>query len=125
VLGLTLDDAVRQALARERTIDSTTTGARTGRPRRIETWFYRASGKLYLTGSPGRRGWYANLLASPSFTFHLKGAVTADLAAIATPVTGETERRQIIGEILADLNQARDLEAWVAGSPLVEVEISE
>ena len=31
----------RSATGRERTIDITTTGARTGEPRRIETWFYR------------------------------------------------------------------------------------
>jgi deazaflavin-dependent oxidoreductase (nitroreductase family) len=119
-----LDEAVRRALERDRTIDITTTGARTGQPRRIETWFYRVGGAIYLTGSPGRRGWYANLLASPAFTFHLKDSVTADLPAIARPVTDESERRRIMAEILADLNQPGDLEAWVAGSPLAEVVLS-
>jgi deazaflavin-dependent oxidoreductase (nitroreductase family) len=119
-----LDDAVRRALERDRTIDITTTGARTGRPRRIETWFYRAAGGIYLTGTPGRRGWYANLLANPSLTFHLKGTTQADLAANARPVVDENERRRVIAEILAELNQPGDLEAWVAGSPLVEVVLS-
>ena len=72
--------------AGERTIDITTTGARTGEPRRIETWFYRVQDRLYLTGLPGRRGWYANLRAQAGFTFHLKHGVTADLQARATPI---------------------------------------
>ena len=121
-----MNDAVRAALAidasspdRDRTIDITTIGARSGLPRRIETWFYRVGGRIYLTGDPGRRGWYANLRANPSFTFHLKTAVAADLAARATPVTAEAERRRIFAEILGD--QPARVEAWVRGSPLVEV----
>jgi hypothetical protein len=27
---------------------------------------------LYIPGTPGRRGWYVNLLAHPECTFHLK-----------------------------------------------------
>ena len=51
-------------LAENRTIDITTTGARSGEPRRIETWAWPLDGVLYLTGSPGRRDWYANLKSS-------------------------------------------------------------
>jgi deazaflavin-dependent oxidoreductase (nitroreductase family) len=134
-----MDAAVRTALeidrtspARDRTIDITTTGARTGGPRRIETWFYRVDGRIYLTGLPGRRGWYANLLANPSFTFHLKGSVQADLAATARPVHDAAERRRVITAIVTELDDAgfpsgtpnhAETEAWVAGSPLLEVEL--
>ena len=130
-----MDEAVRRALAvgrsatgRERTIDITTIGARTGRPRRIETWFYRIDDRLYLTGQPGKRGWYANLLANPAFTFHLKHGVTADLPARATPVIAEPERSRILTEVLASQPEDRahiadpaEVERWAAGSPLVEV----
>ena len=37
--------------------------------------------------------------------------MTADLPAIARPVTDESERRRIMAEILAELNQPGDLEA--------------
>src|SRR5215211_6597423 len=67
-----MDDHVRDALANDRTIDITTMGRTSGLPRRIETWFYRVDDEIYLTGLPGRRDWYANLLANPDFTFHLK-----------------------------------------------------
>ena len=80
-----MEDRVRRALQRDRTIDITTIGRKSGRPHRIETWFHHVNGEFYLTGSPGRRDWYANLLAHPTLTFHLKQRVVADLPARATP----------------------------------------
>ena len=116
-----MDERVRQALARDRTIDITTTGRRSGLPRRIETWFYQVDDQIYLTGSPGRRDWYANLLANPDFTFHLEQSVAADLPARAAPITDLEERRAIFTRILTDLGGSQDLEAWLAGSPLMTV----
>jgi hypothetical protein len=78
-------------------------------------------GRIYITGTPGKRDWYANLLADPAFTFHLKEGMTADLPARATPITDEAARRAVFIPILAKLGHSADLEAWVAGSPLVEV----
>jgi len=136
-----MDEAARRALeitpqssARDRTVDITTIGARTGSPRRIETWFYRAGDEVYLTGQPARRDWYANLLATPEFTFHLKNGVVADLPAVATPVTDTEQRRRIFAEILAGFSapgnptgmarEAGRLEAWVHGSPLMLVDFA-
>lgn len=116
-----IDEQIAQALSRDRTIDITTIGRKSGIPRRIEIWFYRADGRIFLSGSPGRRAWYANLLANPEFTFHLKGSVKADLPAQARPVTDSEERRNIFTQILQDLHRRGDLEAWVSGSPLMEV----
>ena len=132
-----MDPAVARALAitpaspaGDRTVDITTTGRRSGRSHRIEIWFYRAGGTIYLSSQPGRKDWYANLLANPAFTFHLKHGVRADLPATATPITDEAERRRIFTEIVADLNQQANparilqpqrVEDWVAGSPLAEV----
>ena len=116
-----MDERVGQALANDRTIDITTTGRSSGLPRRIETWFYRVGDQIYLTGSPGRRDWYANLLANPDFTFHLKQSVAADLPARAAPITDPEERRAIFERILSDLDGSQDLEAWLEGSPLMTV----
>ena len=120
-----MDERVRQALATDRTIDITTTGRSSGLPRRIETWFYRVGDQIYLTGSPGRRDWYANLLANPDFTFHLKQSVAADLPARAAPITDPEERREIFERILSDLGGSQDLEAWLAGSPLMTVSFND
>ena len=86
-------------------------------------WSHNLEGRLYLTGTPGTRGWYANLLAHPEFTFHLKGAVRADLAARATAVAAPAERRAILSRLLAGLGRAEELDAWIRDSPLVEVAI--
>jgi hypothetical protein len=111
--------------SRERTVDITTTGRRSGSPRRIETWFYRVEGTVYLSGSPGRRGWAANLEAEPAFTFHLKNGLVADLQARAEPVVEEAERRRIFTIMFDQLRHVgsagRELEEWVAGSPLFAV----
>jgi hypothetical protein len=133
-----MDDRVRTALAitpastaSARTVDITTTGGKTGRPRRIEIWFYRVGGEIYLTTQPARRAWYSNLLKNPQFTFHLKGPVRADLSATALPVVDEPERARIFSAIIADLNQplhrsyisqpVQPLEQWMTGSPLMHV----
>ena len=96
-----MDETIARALDTDRVIDITTTGRRSGRPRRIETWFYRADGKLYLTGlpSPRKRDWLANIEAQPSFTFHLKGAVKADLPATGRVITDPAERRTVLGAL--------------------------
>ncbi|GAA1993871.1 nitroreductase/quinone reductase family protein [Amycolatopsis minnesotensis] len=94
----------------ERIIDITTLGRRTGRARRIEIFFYRAAGTTYLCSGAGGAAtdWHANLLANPSFTFHLKNGISADLPARATPVTDPAERQAVLAEIVADLNQPHD-----------------
>jgi len=117
-----MDERVQHALARDRTIDITTRGRNTGHPRRTEIWFHNIDGQVYITGTPGRRDWYANLLAHPEFTFHLKQSTKADLPARATPILDTASRRAIIASIHQTLGGARDLEAWVEGSPLVVVE---
>lgn len=132
-----LPEAARRAVAitpaagtRERIIDITTTGRRSGRARRIEIFFYRAHGSTYLCSGAGggATGWHANLLADPSFTVHLKHGVRADLPARAVPVTDPEERAAVLEAIVDDLNQPHDpgtirptrLEDWM-GSRLVRV----
>ena len=118
-----MDERIKRALETDRTIDITTTGRRSVEQRRIEIWFYRYDGRIFLSGSPGSRDWYANLLAKPEFTFHLKGSVQADLLARARPITDRTERREVVAGILEELGRGSGrVDEWVAGSPLVEVE---
>jgi deazaflavin-dependent oxidoreductase (nitroreductase family) len=134
-----MGDDVRQALAidrsstiQARTIDITTTGRRSGEPRRIEICFYRLDDHIYLSGIPGprRRDWLVNLAAEPHFVFHLKHDVVADLAAVATVITDPAERRRVFTDFVEDFNHRRDpegpwpeavLEEWVEHSPLARV----
>ena len=117
---LALDDRVARALSRGHTIDITTTGRRTGQAHRIETVFHNVDGRIVLSGMPGPRDWYANLLANPRFTFHLKGAVKADLPATARPILEPTERREVMARVAQNWRRT-DLDVMLAQSPLVEV----
>ncbi|MHB8293783.1 MAG: nitroreductase/quinone reductase family protein [Acidimicrobiales bacterium] len=130
---------VRQALAidassttEDRTIDITTTGRRSGEPRRIEIVFYRFVDEIYLSGVPGpkTRDWLANLAAHPSFTFHLKHGVVADLPATATVIVDPVERRRVLADFVEQFNQRNGpdspwpkavVDEWVERSPLAKV----
>ena len=118
-----MDEQVKQALERDRTIDITTKGRKTGQSHRTEIWFHNIDGHLYIIGAPGRRSWYANMLAHPEFTFHLKHSARANLPARATPILDQARRREIIAAILQKIGGRRNLEAWVEGSRLVAVEL--
>ena len=130
---------VRQALAinassttEDRTIDITTRGRRSGEPRRIEIVFYRFDDEIYLSGIPGpkTRDWLANLAAHPSFTFHLKHGVVADLPATATVIVDPVERRRVLADFVEQFNQRNGpdspwpkavVDEWVERSPLAKV----
>ena len=117
-----MDEQVQQALAQGGVIDITTRGRNTGQPRRIEIRFHHIEGQVYITGRPPRRrDWYANLLAHPEFTFHLKERIKADLPARATPILDQARRRAIIAAIHQKRGTYQDVEAWVEHSPLVAV----
>jgi len=119
-----MDDAITHALEHDLTIDITTTGRKTGRPRRLEIWFHNLDGELFLTGLPRPCSWYANLCAHPNFTFHLKESAQADLEARATPVLEPALRRDIIARIQKKLGRSgEDLEDRVASSPLIRIEL--
>ena len=121
-----MDDAVRQALERDTLIDITTTGRRTGQPRRIEIWFHYQDGRILITSSPGARGWYANMKANPDFTWHFKQSLVRDVPAVATPITDEGERRAIFARMM-ELEQRMahvDVDDWAKRSALVQVELA-
>lgn len=120
-----MDEAIRSALSQSAVIDITTTGRRTGLPRRIEIVYHVIGGRIYIGGMPragSKRSWLANLESEPRFTFHLKGTVAADLPATARVITDEAERRAIL-EHVARAWRRTDLDAMVAHSPLIEVTI--
>ena len=120
-----MDEALWQALIRDRVVDITTTGRKSGEARRIEIWCHHLEGRLYITGTPGRRDWYANMMAHPDFTLHLKESIQRDVPARATPVTDVDERRKVFQGLLLAEERIRNVEpeSWERHSPLVEVKL--
>ena len=119
-----MDDRIRAALASDGVVDVTTVGARSGESRRTEIWFLHLEGRTFVTGTPGRRNWYANLLAHDRLTLHLEESLVADLPARAVPVRDEATRRWVFTRPHRwndwYLGQA-GLEDLVARSPMVEL----
>jgi deazaflavin-dependent oxidoreductase (nitroreductase family) len=116
-------DPIQTALSRGGTVDITTTGRRTGEPRRIEIVFHRIDGRMWISGMPSarRRSWLANLAEDPRLTIHLKGPIAvADLPATARIVDDPAERRTIL-ERVARAWRRTDVDRMVAQSPLIEV----
>ncbi len=123
-----MDDAMRQALSKDVLIDITTTGRKSGEPRRIEIMFTYDGENTYLTGRPGRRSWYANLVANPRFTFHLKQSLQRDLPAVAHPIRDEAARRAFFTRVQERWPASQgefEFEKWMTRSPLVRVEFLE
>ena len=120
---MNLPPDILTALASDLTIDITTTGRKSGRPNRIEIWFFHIDGRTYITGTPGPRDWYANLLADSHFTFHLKESIQADLPAVAVPIFDPVERRRILSDPVMDWyhGQVDAIDELVESSPLIEV----
>ena len=118
-----MDERIQRALRRGHRIDITTTGRRTGLPRRIEIVFHNFGGRLYITGTPRsdrKRAWLLNLEADPRFTFHLLPPVTADLPATARIITDEVERRAVLAEVVK-VWTGQDVDRMTRWSPLIEV----
>jgi deazaflavin-dependent oxidoreductase (nitroreductase family) len=117
-----LEPALQRALSKPHRIDITTTGRRSGLPRRIELVFHVIDGAIVISGRPGRRDWYANLLANPAMTLHLTGGpVVADLPAIARPITEPEERRRVMEAVTRNWQAEDHFEIFYRRSPLIEV----
>lgn len=113
---------MRAELADDPTIDITTMGRRSGLPRRIEIWMLHVDGRFFITGTPGRRDWVANLAADPSLVVHLKRHAHADLPALATPVDDAATRRDVLEHLSAAWYRDQEpLEVLLDTAPMVEV----
>ena len=122
-----MDENTAAALNAGGICDLTTTGARSGLPRRIEIVFHQFDGEYFITGKPGsKRDWLANLKSNPEFTLHLKKGVSVDLAASATSIVDHDDRAKVLYRILTESwnnepSKANHiLERWVEGAPLVK-----
>ena len=104
------------------TVDITTTGRRSGHPRRIEIWMYEVDGRFVITGTPGPRDWYANVVANPRMTVHLPGG--PDVEFVASTVTDPEFRRRVLSvDKTAWYRSQTTLEDLVGNSPMVELSL--
>ena len=123
-----MDASVRHVLDRSQTIDLTTTGRRTGRPRRIEIALHNVDGRLLISGIPVRgrtRAWLLNVGTNPAVTLHLRArgdAPAADVDGEARVVTDRSEREALLARVARNWGRT-DLDAMVESSPLMEIRV--
>ena len=107
-------------LAATMTVDITTYGRRSGRPRRIEIWWFRVEGRFVITGTPGKRDWMANLMADPRLIVHADGH---DIEATATFVSDPEFRRAVFTQPHTSWYRTqKELEALIDSAPVIEVQ---
>jgi len=120
-----MDDRIRSALFRSQVIDLTTTGRRTGRPRRIEIFLHEKDGLLFISGMPRAdrtRDWIYNVGADPRVVVHLKQSVVADIPATARVITDPDERQPLIADAAKRWGR-RDVPAMLKYSPLIVLDV--
>lgn len=119
---------VKTALDHSQVIDLTTTGRRSGEPRRIEIFIHNLDGRLVISGmpAPGRtRAWIHNVQADPRVVLHYKGrgpGAPADVEGTARVVTDEAERRELLAGVARNWNRT-DVDEMVAHSPLMVIAV--
>lgn len=117
-----LDAATLARLARTRTIDLTTFGRRSGRPVRIEIWWFHIDGRFVVTGTPGPRHWLANVLTDPRVIVHTGHG---DHPGTARAITDRSFRRRVFTDPATRWYSTQaPLEALVAGSPMIEIALA-
>ena len=122
-----MDEATVNALHHSQVIDLTTTGRRTGRPRKIEIFLHDKDGLLFISGMPRAdrtRDWIHNITADPHVVVHLKRSMTMDIPATARVVTDLAERRPLM-EAAAERWGRTDVEEMVQHSPLIVLTVTD
>ncbi len=127
-----MNEEIRDALSKDRTIDIITIGAKSGLPRRIEIWFTNVNGRIIICGTPNAKGdkgphsprdWLANLRKNPEFTFCLKESLKIELPARAVEIVDPGDRKYLMSapETKWYRDQVDSLDDLVNKSPIVEV----
>ncbi len=108
-----------EQLAAVRTIDITTIGRQTGQAARIEIWWFRVDDRFIITGTPGRRDWFANVVADPRIVVHVS---FGDFPGTAVPVTDRERRQRVITDPELSWYQSKaELEALIETAPMIEI----
>lgn len=120
-LGRMPNAELTMRLAATRTVDLTTTGRRSGNPARIEIWWFHVDDRFVITGTPGSRDWYANVLADPAVTIH---APFGDFSGRAVIIDDDEFRRRVFTDpAIGWYKSQTELQQLVESAPMIEIEL--
>jgi deazaflavin-dependent oxidoreductase (nitroreductase family) len=110
-------------LARQRTVNLTTIGRKTGKPSTVEIWWFEFEDRLLVTGTPGPRDWLANIRSDPNvIVSHRIGDLTGSATVVDDP---EFRRRFFMSNEPRWYRGQAQLDALVAEAPMVELHLTE
>ena len=115
------DPDIIHRLAATRTVDLTTIGRRTGTAARIEIWWFHVEDRFVITGTPGKRDWYANVLTNPRVTIH---APFGDFSGKASIIQDAEFRRRVFTDpTIGWYRSQSELERLIELAPMIEVDL--
>lgn len=116
---MTPDELLR--LGSIRTVDLTTYGRRSGRPRRIEIWWFRVGDRFIITGTPGRRDWLANVMVNPAVIVHVGGV---DIETTVSVIRDRDTRLEVFRQRETRWYSTQaELDDLVENAPMIEIHI--
>jgi deazaflavin-dependent oxidoreductase (nitroreductase family) len=119
---MALDDHTRQRLASIRTIDMTTIGRKSGRPSRVEIWWFQFEDRFIVTGTPGPRHWMANISNDPAVIVHADGD---DHVGTAIVVDDRDFRHRFFSHRDPDIgwySTQAELQTLIDTAPMIEIQ---
>lgn len=106
-------------MATQRTVNLTTIGRQSGKPRTVEIWWFRFEDRFIITGTPGRRDWLANIRADPAVIVHTR---MGELRGTAREVLDLAYRQRFFESSETRWYSTQSgLESLVAEAPMVEI----
>ncbi len=100
-------------------VDLTTWGRTSGLPRRIEIWMVRVHDRSFITGTPGRRDWLANVRSRSKAIVHTD---SDDVRCSVREVTDPDERRTVMEAAAAHWYRTQhDITDLISRAPMIEL----
>ena len=113
------DQTTIDSLARTRTVELITIGRRSGQRRRVEIWWFHFEDRFIVTGTPGRRDWYANVLANPDIAIETRHGDFPGLARVV--MDPDFRQRFFLDRAAGWYSTQSELTALVESAPMIEI----
>ncbi len=108
-------------LASIRTVELTTIGRNSHEPHTLEIWWSHVDGRFIITGIPGPRDWYANILSNPDIVISTS---IGSFAATALPIEDPGFRQVVFTEPSSNWYSTQaELDELIRASPMIEIQL--
>jgi deazaflavin-dependent oxidoreductase (nitroreductase family) len=108
-------------LTTTRTVDLVTIGRKSGRSTRVEIWWFYFEDRFIITGTPGPRDWYANILDNPRVVIETRHG---NFPATASTVSDRMFRKRFFSDGAARWYSTQaELDELIETAPMIELDL--